>query len=527
MALDQATSNQSGTPQFPTLARVVGHLDSTYMGILEVQLLRNVGNSNSAGNTMQVKMLSPFLGQTGADFVTPNSDYASTQKSYGMWMRPPDVGTLVVVIFVDGDTKEGYWVGCVQDNFMNFMLPGLAATELTVEQTRRKNPDINGKSVVKREPVAEFNKVINLDSNDADQMATLILKPTHPFSKVLATQGLDIDDVRGITTSSARRENPSNVFGISTPGPSDINGPTGKVGKIDQDGAGQVVVPVSRLGGTTFVMDDGNTSFRRKKEAGKGPPEYASAAAGESDGNPNIPHNELVRIRTRTGHQILLHNSEDLIYIGNAKGTAWVELTSNGKIDIYAADSISIHSKADLNIRADRDINMEAGRNMNVKVTGRAQTEVVGNYNLIVTQKGTIQCNNGFTVNTTGANILYSSLDTTLKSAANIITSGAKVQLNPLAVPATPAKVIALKTIPNVYNDKGGQIVSIMKRIPNQEPWPQHENLDPTSFTPAKTDREPAAAFVFAGSKDPKVPKYFNQYTTSTDSFRFISPLAK
>lgn len=527
MSIDSASSNQSSTPQFPALAKVVGHLDSTYMGILEVQLLRDVGNGDYEGNTFQVRMLSPFLGQTGADFVTPNSDYASTQKSYGMWMRPPDVGTLVVVIFVNGDPKEGFWIGCVQDDFMNFMLPGLAATELTVEQNRRKNVDINGKSVVKREPVAEFNKVINLDSNDATQIATLILKPAHPFAKVLEKQGLDIDDVRGITTSSARRENPSNVFGISTPGPVDSNGPTGKVGKLDASGGGQVVVPVSRLGGTTFVMDDGNTSFRRKKAADIAPPEYASADAGETDGNPAIPHNELVRIRTRTGHQILLHNSEDLIYIGNAKGTAWVELTSNGKIDIYAADSISIHSKADLNIRADRDINMEAGRNMNVKVLGRAQTEVIGNYNLVVTQKGTIQCNNGFTVNTTGANILYSSLDTTLKSAAKIITSGTQVQLNPLTAPATPPRVVALPTIPNVYNDKGGQIVSIMKRIPNQEPWPQHENLDPASFTIAKTDRETTARFTFAGSKDPKVPKYFNQYTTTTDSFRFINPLAK
>ncbi|MFM6199336.1 MAG: hypothetical protein ACKPE1_09375, partial [Dolichospermum sp.] len=60
---------------------------------------------------------------------------------------------------------------------------------------------------------------------------------------------------------------------------------------------------------------------------------------GDKDGQ-----NELVRIRTRTGHQILLHNSADLIYIANAKGTAWVELTSNGKIDIFAQDSVSIHT---------------------------------------------------------------------------------------------------------------------------------------------------------------------------------------
>jgi uncharacterized protein (DUF2345 family) len=100
--------------------------------------------------------------------------------------------------------------------------------------------------------------------------------------------------------------------------------------------------------------------------------------------------NELVRIRTRTGHQILLHNSQDLIYIANSKGSAWIELTSNGKIDIYAADSVSIHTEQDFNFRADRDINIEAGRNINISAGGNMQTDVVGNHTLMVSKNGYI-----------------------------------------------------------------------------------------------------------------------------------------
>ena len=86
----------------------------------------------------------------------------------------------------------------------------------------------------------------------------------------------------------------------------------------------------------------------------------------EMGGDPSIPQNELIRLKTRTGHQILMHNSEDLIYIGNARGTTWIELTSNGKIDIYAKDSVSVHTENDYNITADRDINLKAGRNINL-----------------------------------------------------------------------------------------------------------------------------------------------------------------
>ena len=47
-----------------------------------------------------------------------------------------------------------------------------------------------------------------------------------------------------------------------------------------------------------------------------------------------MSRNELVRLRTRTGHPNIRIIPEDLIYIGNAKGTAWIQLTSLGKIDI-------------------------------------------------------------------------------------------------------------------------------------------------------------------------------------------------
>ena len=100
------------------------------------------------------------------------------------------------------------------------------------------------------------------------------------------------------------------------------------------------------------------------------------------DGDVN-GQNELIRLRTRTGHQILMHNSQDLIYIANSKGTAWIEMTSAGKIDIYAADSVSIHSEKDFNFRADRDINLEAGRNINVRAGKNMETNVTG-YNYLV-----------------------------------------------------------------------------------------------------------------------------------------------
>lgn len=536
----------------PFLATVISNIDPTYMGTLEVELLRPVGGSGGEGQLHQVAFMSPFYGYTSSDYLGSDpDDYNNTQKSYGMWMMPPDVGVTVMVIFIDGDPKRGYWIGCIPDENMNFMVPGIAATQRVTEDV-----DFDKKDRYGRVPVAEYNKITPGNNTPSDP--TQNLKPRHPLAKILEDQGLLFDDARGITTSSARREAPSMVFGISTPGPFDKrpgakNAPWGK--REHQIPS----TPVSRLGGTTFVMDDGDDKFLRKTTPSEGPPDYASVENGETEGDPTLLHNELFRIRTRTGHQILFHNTEDLIYISNARGTSWIELTSDGKIDIYAKDSISVHTANDLNFYADRDINMEAGRNINIKATdkeavgdptasGRIQVEAVGNFIKIVngnvfTQVDGTQDNvvtgavtqsfeatwdvttgdqtnltigAGFDLNTSDVNKLTSGGDMNI-SAANTTVSGGNINFNgPTAATAGSATAATpptpLETIDNPTEVEGETITSIMARIPTMEPYPHHENLDGTLFKPDATDREAATAIT--------VPDAWKSYSTNTDTFK-------
>lgn len=547
--VDSGSTSQPRPRPGPFLARVVSHFDPSYMGQLEVEILRPTGNSATSGQLHVVKYMSPFYGVTGVAHVDADpDDYNNTQKSYGMWMVPPDVGTTVMVIFVDGDTKRGYWIGCVPDENMNFMVPGIAAQEKVVEGGPRA-------------PVAEYNKAVNQQVWDPEQ----VKKPIHPLADALIEQGLLEDDIRGITTSSSRREAPSMVFGISTPGPRDKRGGAkkGGVGKLDSYIENAYV---SRLGGSTFVMDDGDDKFVRRASATAGPPDYAAVEQGETDGDPTIPHNELIRLRTRTGHQILMHNSEDLIYIGNARGTSWIELSSDGKIDIYAEDSVSIHSKQDFNLYADRDINMEAGRNINLKATdaaglgdttaaGRIQIEAVGDFIRIVngnvftqtdgdrddtitgalTQsfESTLDITTGDAVNITtggalnfkigGASVVSSTGDFTIK-AANTAIDGGNINFNSgiaqiagTATAATPPDPLPTFANPTeVDGETNSTDGDIMLRIPSHEPWPHHENLDPESFKPDMTDRE-------AGSDIPVAP-YWKLYSTITDTFLKVGP---
>ena len=552
----------------PFLATVIGHQDPTYMGTIEVELLRPTGNTSDETSIHQVKYMSPFYGVTSASHLGENNDFSSTQKSYGWWAVPPDVGTTVIVIFIDGDARRGYWIGCVHDEGMNFMVPGLAATQKVVGDAEADNAGSYG-----RVPVAEYNKKIN-DLKDPD--VTQLEKPKHPLADVLDSQGLLFDDIRGITTSSARREVPSMVFGISTPGPIDKRdgAPRGRIGKKEWkiDNAF-----VGRLGGSTWVMDDGDARFLRKKTASMGPPEYASLEDGETDGDVEIPHNELIRLRTRTGHQILLHNSEDLIYITNARGTAWIELTSDGKIDIFAQDSISIKTDKDLNLYSGRDINIEAKRNFNVKVHEEMHTHVVKDHILIVDENQKIHVKmdvdktydqkythhvkqdvnmlfdsayqhkvvGNFDFNIGGHNFQTSGGNMEVK-AANTTISGGNINLNgPTATTASEASEAVLPQRLKLHKlsnetgeyDEAKLPPTIMRRVITTEPYVYHENVDPVKVKSAETDRDIDGRYEDTDEEQTaeqsdfsetmlEPPELWKTYSTATDTFKTIPPQA-
>jgi hypothetical protein len=481
--MSHRTPSKLSTPG-PYLAEVTNHLDNTAMGGLEVVLkTRITADHTNKQNTYTVKYMTPFYGVTSHRFLgSAEGGFNATQKSYGMWMVPPDVGTTVMVIFVDSDPNQGYWIGCIPDFLQNNMVPGIAAsTNFTDLKTAQEKKDYKDASAL---PVGEYNKLTS-------ELPTNAKRPVHPFASVLANQGLILDDIRGVTSSSARREQPSMVFGISTPGPLDQSAGAPRR-SIGYGGGNSVTMPVSRLGGSTFVMDD-----------------------GDIDGK-----NELIRLRTRTGHQILMHNTADLIYIANAKGTAWLEFTSDGKIDIYAADSVSIHTEGDFNFKADRDFNLHASRNFNVyaeneinlnanatlnTVAGSIATYTPGGYSLAVDEDHNITVGNNSSlaasgrisivslnsvaIESDGEIALYTTSTIAIDSPKIIERPGGRSIESIGADPKIPAGV-NLFTIatPPLEGYRDASPLAAMARVPLQEPWTQHENLDPAAFSKLKTD---------------------------------------
>ena len=341
----------------PYVAIVKENRDVTRMGRLGVVIpaIHNAQNVNS-DQLITCDYLAPFYGAKSPNAVnnTDITSYERSQHSYGMWMVPPDIDTKVLVIFAEGKINQAYWMGCIQEPFVNHMIPGIGSSTDTFTPDAEKTDEGRDTRIEKfgttNLPVGEVNRGL-WDSASVAGFDKL-KKPIHPFAETLKKQGLVKDDVRGTTSSSARRETPSNVFGISTPGRIDTRSNfKARVGTLDD----QQEKVLTRNAGHTFVMDDGD----------------ANGA------------NQLVRLRTSSGHQLVMSDSAGVVYLANADGTVWMEFSNNGLVDVYAQTGYNLRSGADINFHAEGNINMYANKSIKLKANEENGTVAIDGANIL------------------------------------------------------------------------------------------------------------------------------------------------
>lgn len=383
--------------------------DVQRMGRLRVWIPELSSDSLNQANWIICSYVSPFAGATPAiDIDGSSQSMNGSQQSYGFWMIPPDIDNMVIVFFINGDINRACWMGCMYQQNMNHMIPGIACNASTVEN----NGDLP--------PVVEYNKINSSNPDDP------LRPPFAPLANGLVTEGLAADPERGPSSTSARREAPSKVFGFLTPR------------------------------GNTMHIDDN-------------------------------PENEFIRIRTRSGTQVLVDETTGMVYINSKLGNSWVEISDAG-VDIYSANSVSIRAEKDFNVRADRniifdagdsillksgkDINIQSGNNVVVGSNNQLILSSSNNTSLSVSQNLSVSVGGNYAIQTNG-NLTQNASGNIIRQAPMILDNSG----NAPAVKANPAQVAQPKSFTDVQGDSTASVQSIVSVFVTHEPWSGHPHI--------------------------------------------------
>ena len=436
--------------------------DSTRSGRLHVWIPDLGGNDENDSKFWRVvNYASPYGGTTNPPANFTNS-FGYTKNTYGFWMIPPDVGSQVLCTFVMGDPGRGYWFACINSDLSQHMTPTVGSvdqSELDTESLQSlgtfipesyKNKIVAGNKF----PVGEFN--VNNENAYTSEFHKNP-KPLHPYEfKRLVDQGLEGDQARGTITTSSQRETPSRVFGFNTPG-RPVTG---------NDSPGDTSDRVyARIGGHSFVMDDG-------EDSGK---------------------NQLVRIKTAGGHQIMMNDSEGTVYISNLTGHSWIELTANGQIHLYGSGGINLRTKGSLNFHADQNIIMNAGKAFLMSAGSSAALEAKA---IQINGKSGLSLFGMQASLTGGATVSVKGNGMTSIGATGVVKiGGAMIMINGASpgIPSLPPKDLPRRNLPDtIATNPGWSVVesalsTIVGVAPTHEPYPRNRvnssNVEPTIDT--------------------------------------------
>ena len=418
----------------PFIAEIMNNVDPTRNGRVQVYIEEFAkGDKNDPSGWRTVSYLTPYYGKIEHNGTTEGvGTSVGNAQSYGMWFTTPDVGVKVMCFFVNGDPGYGYYTGCVPENGLTHMVPAIADNVT----------EINHK-----------DKAISEDPRFYEKE-----KPKH--TSVTATmyqQGLDKDTVRGPINSTVQRESPSNVYGISTPGrPVYANGMYDA--KIKETLAGEVepqdVKIIGRRGGHSLVMDDGDLEGV----------------------------NQMVRIRSATGHQITMSDDGETFYITHANGQSWLEFGKSGTIDLYSSNSVNVRTQGTINLHADEDININAGKKLNIQSGTGVDIKSVGNVNL--------------------------------ESTANIALGGLRIDLNKDGASTLTTDITTNTFTDNILKDTGWvpeetpSLSSIVTRAPTHEPYSLHNEPAPGLTSPINREKLNTQVIDLINNLKVEPPKY-------------------
>jgi hypothetical protein len=455
-AFDQLTgaNDKANANDFIAIGKVVDTNDPLQLGRIRIMVPAWGDHLDMDVDTMPWCMfVTPFGGQTKVGNRGPDDHEVTGGVAYGMWSLP-NVGATAVVMCMDPHRLQRLYIGCVYDLHTTHTMPhGRWISE--------DHPELDGKKP-DHGPYGPYSSREQLIQPLADNLQ----KAFPPL------------EIKGKKVSAPEWKTRVADYQATRLDVAHLNNSFSKV----QDDNGHV---------------DGDWTYVQGYQTSRTNP--ASGASGHnldshvysitSPGFHSISmddrmENGRMRIRTSSGHQILMDDTNERIYISTAQGNNWIELDQAGNIDVYSSSKISIHAAKDINLASDGDIRMTAGKGIhmnsgtdvrvtagsnidvhasgdirvnaitNLRLQSGAATSVKSAADISVTSKGVTG------VNSEGDLLLTSKATMGVNAGSDVLLTGANIHLNGPSSPKSPVAEVA-----------GEKPALHVSRIPQHEPY--------------------------------------------------------
>ena len=410
--------------------------------------------------------VSPFGGSTVGQPSGTTSEQSIGTRSYGFWAIP-QVGSTAIIACLDGNVEFRLWIGCITVPSSN----GGAPHGIYKVGDQSSNPQgitgtIQGPLTDRGEPIQPlYNNYVEAFIKNTSKNGS----PQEGFATSYEWLSRGVDYSASATTDI-------------------VNNAIGGINRITDDSQTKITLPdgtekyfTQGYGAAAIEADQKSNTTGSLLESTV----YHWTTPGfHAISMDDRPENCRMRFRTAAGHQILMDDTNERIYIMTCRGGNWIELDQAGNIDIYSESRISISSDSDINITADGSFRVQAAKGIHmtsgsetritsasdISIQSPGNLRMLGSANVMLEATGNMNVLAGANLNLSGigtTNILSSGeLAVTsggvmsIGSGGNINLTGGKINLN------GPAASVAKAASP-----AAPRAAYLPNRTPEHEPW--------------------------------------------------------
>lgn len=460
----QQGTQQSQTIPFVTLGIVVDTNDPQQMGRIRVVCSQWGDTWGSAVEDLPWAIyMSPFGGQQQQGTRGPGVQQSEGGVAYGMWAIPK-VGSTVAVLCIDGNPMTRMYFGCVFDQFTPHTLPhGRFMFE--------DHPELEkgGTDPVPYGPYTSSEKFIQPLATNLKRAFGGVGEPNFEFRSRGADYTAARVDVSQLGQTYTKVQDDKDVKHdqwTSTQGYQvNRSDPNSKSTLTDRNYDSHVY-SITTPGFHSLSMDDRQENCR-------------------------------IRFRTTSGHQIIMDDTNERIYIATAEGNNWIELDQDGNIDIFTSNKLNIHAKKEINMTSDETIRLYGKKGVHVKSDDEVRVDAAKdihvksatNVRVHSVQATYMQADGALHFKTGSSAFLEAATDVNVKgggnlnlqsgavtnmlAGGNIVGTGAAVHWNGPGAGSAAAAEAASE-----------QLAFWTNRVPDHEPWARVMTKEDTSHDP-------------------------------------------